>query len=76
MFAVALKFGFVLIIGIRAVVTAVLFLTSDNAFALRVFTFVLPLSVHHSLLKPRFRVKVYVFPFSDGHALTYPQTAS
>jgi hypothetical protein len=53
MLAVALKFGFVLVIGVRAVVAAVLLLASDNALALWVFAFVLPLFVHGSLLKPR-----------------------
>ena len=63
MLAVALKFGFVLVIGVRAVVAAVLLLASDNAFALRVFAFVLPLSVHDSLLKPRFASKSAYFGF-------------
>jgi hypothetical protein len=46
MFAIALNFGFFSVIGIRAVVTAVLFLTSINTDTLWVYAFVLTLSVH------------------------------
>ena len=63
MLAIALKFIFVLIIGVRAVIAAVFLLASDDAFALRVFAFVLPLNVHDSLLKPRFAPKPAYFGF-------------
>lgn len=50
MFAIALNLGFLGVVGVGAIVTAVLFLASHDALARGVCTLVLPLSIHASPL--------------------------
>src|SRR5215472_1846510 len=59
-FAIALNFGLLHIIGVGAIVAAVCFRTCHHTFALRVGAFALTLSIHGSILLsgPKTRLKL------------------